>query len=186
VIVIDYRDPESYGFEERTELVRSTVKTLDDLYRKYKCAFDRNPVDDPRLKKGVPLVLKRMHKEYSRILKIIEKPERKRKHKLFRIREKLGLEYVTMKSSLCSKLLDVGQIEEIKRLLYEALEMDIEKHIANYKNLPVETRGTERMTDEEVKKTLSLGKISAAFHLFGNPEEYRRRKKEMLDGNPDL
>ncbi|NIQ17979.1 MAG: hypothetical protein GTN43_04175 [Candidatus Aenigmarchaeota archaeon] len=181
MIIMGYRDPESYSFGERTELVRSTVKTLDDLYKKYRCAFDQNPVEDPRLKKGVPYVLKRMHKEYSRILKIIEKPERKRKHRLFRIREKWGLEYVTMKSSLCSKLLDVKQIEEIDRLLNEALEMDIGKHIANYQDLPVETRGTERMTEEEVEKTLSLGKISAAFYLFGNPEEYWKRKKALAE-----
>ncbi len=88
---------------------------------------------------------------------------------------------MTMKSNLCNKLLYVEQIEEINRLLNEALEMDIEKHIANYQDLPVETRGTERMTEEEVEKTLSLGKISAAFYLFGNPEEYWKRKKALAE-----
>ncbi len=167
-----YGNTQNYSFEERTELLRSTLNTLCSVYRRYKCFIDCNPIEDARLTEGVPSRFEEIGEKYAKVLKIIEKPKKKMGSKFFRFRKKLGMENVTVKSNLYNKFLDVKQLEEIKRLLNQALKGDIEKDILNYQNLPEERRETDNMTDEDVKNTFSLGEISAALWCWEQPQEY--------------
>lgn len=161
--MIKYGNPENYSFEERAEVLRSTMKTIDAVHRRYKLFIDCNPaVEDKRLTEGIPSVLEKIWKKYNRVLGVIEKPGKNR----------TGIENKSIKSTTYSVLLDVRQLEEVKRLLNESLGGDFEKEILYYQNLPAERRDMKELTAEDNKNLSNLHKITMASWCCVKPKEY--------------